>query len=263
MQAAVEPNECIAFGCGAGMALELHKRFGGVVARTDCPLGWRPKHRQCCSRASARISAERTSETRHHQLVEAAGSSGVSVVQAASRKMFERVAHLKTAVFSPELDERGRERERELVASHLLRLMQRMHNSREQVIYVASGTGSPQNVVGCAQYRELLAPVDGVYGKVWYISSIAVLPSARRQGIARHLIARIIFEAQCTRTDALVLFVEPTNFAALRLYESVGFSPLVRNTVDAVGVAAQKLLEHDPMLAEEQCFFLSINKQGR
>ena len=63
----------------------------------------------------------------------------------------------------------------------------------------------------------LLAPGEG------QILNLAVLPQARRRGIAKGLVARLIAEAQARGLESLSLEVRVSNAPAIRLYESFGF----------------------------------------
>ena len=63
----------------------------------------------------------------------------------------------------------------------------------------------------------LLAPDEG------QILNLAVLPEARRQGVANALVARLIREAETRGLAALSLEVRVSNSPAVRLYESFGF----------------------------------------
>ncbi len=63
----------------------------------------------------------------------------------------------------------------------------------------------------------LLAPGEG------QILNLAVLPEARRQGLARALVARLIEEAERKNLAALSLEVRVSNAPAIRLYQSFGF----------------------------------------
>ena len=63
----------------------------------------------------------------------------------------------------------------------------------------------------------LLAPDEG------QILNLAVLPEARRQGVAKALVARLIREAETRGLAALSLEVRVSNSPAVRLYESFGF----------------------------------------
>ena len=64
----------------------------------------------------------------------------------------------------------------------------------------------------------LLAPDEG------QILNLAVLPEARRNGIAKALVARLLEEATARELASLSLEVRVSNAPAIRLYESCGFS---------------------------------------
>lgn len=55
------------------------------------------------------------------------------------------------------------------------------------------------------------------------IVAVAVLPPARKQGLARALIAHMRSDLSAHRISTLRLFVHPENHAARRLYEGLGF----------------------------------------
>jgi ribosomal-protein-alanine N-acetyltransferase len=58
------------------------------------------------------------------------------------------------------------------------------------------------------------------------VLTVGVVPVARRQGIARQLLAVLIAEARARSASELFLEVRADNLAARNLYESEGFSPL-------------------------------------
>lgn len=56
------------------------------------------------------------------------------------------------------------------------------------------------------------------------IITLAVLPSHRRQGIARELLKKTIENCRAAGASELFLDVEDGNLAAMQLYETHGFS---------------------------------------
>ena len=60
------------------------------------------------------------------------------------------------------------------------------------------------------------------------IANLAVVPAARRRGVARALLDSIIAEAREARIARLFLEVRESNLAARALYASRGFTPLAR-----------------------------------
>ena len=60
------------------------------------------------------------------------------------------------------------------------------------------------------------------------IANLAVVPTARRRGVARALLEAIISEARESRVARLFLEVRDSNVAARALYASMGFRPIAR-----------------------------------
>ena len=58
---------------------------------------------------------------------------------------------------------------------------------------------------------------------IWYVTEVAVSPSARRRRIASQLLEAIDVLAQQSRIETLYLHVDVENCAALRLYEKAGY----------------------------------------
>jgi len=58
--------------------------------------------------------------------------------------------------------------------------------------------------------------------------TLAVLPSARRQGAGHRLVQGFLAEAQARKAQIAFLEVAASNHAALRLYERCGFAPVGR-----------------------------------
>lgn len=66
-------------------------------------------------------------------------------------------------------------------------------------------------------------------GLALWVEELYVLPTARRAGVARALLARVCEEARERGIGAIELEVVPTQAAALALYRSLGFDPVHRN----------------------------------
>jgi ribosomal-protein-alanine N-acetyltransferase len=74
-----------------------------------------------------------------------------------------------------------------------------------------------------AGYAGLLAPKGSRDGEV---QTIAVAPSARRQGLGRTLMVRLIAEADARRARQVFLEVRADNPGARALYDSLGFEEI-------------------------------------
>lgn len=85
------------------------------------------------------------------------------------------------------------------------------------IFLVAEQDGNAVGYVGCQTVLD-----EG------YITNVAVLPAARRQGVARGLIAAL---GQCAKTQGLrfvTLEVRESNAPAIALYAGAGFVPVGR-----------------------------------
>jgi ribosomal-protein-alanine N-acetyltransferase len=69
-------------------------------------------------------------------------------------------------------------------------------------------------------YCGVFLPAPGVEADVL---TVGVLPSHRRQGIAREFMRQIEEWAQARQATAMMLEVEITNESAIKLYESLGY----------------------------------------
>jgi [ribosomal protein S18]-alanine N-acetyltransferase len=78
---------------------------------------------------------------------------------------------------------------------------------------------------GRAKLGFLLALVAGGEAE---IVTLCVAPDARRRGVARDLLADLESLARAAQSSRLVLEVAADNHAALRFYESRGFTPIGR-----------------------------------
>ena len=87
-----------------------------------------------------------------------------------------------------------------------------------------------------ARFRVARAPDGGLigYAIAWFvldegeIANLAVVPTARRRGVARALLEAIIAEAREAGIARLFLEVRESNAAARALYASRGFKPVAR-----------------------------------
>jgi ribosomal-protein-alanine N-acetyltransferase len=85
---------------------------------------------------------------------------------------------------------------------------------------VAYAPAHPKILVG---YAGLLAP-DG--GEEADVQTIAVAPSARRQGLGREFMVRLIAEAVARQATEVFLEVRADNPTARALYDSLGFDQI-------------------------------------
>ncbi len=85
--------------------------------------------------------------------------------------------------------------------------------SGDAVAFAATEGGRVLGYIGM-----LLAPGEG------QILNLAVLPEARRNGIAKALVARLLEEATARELGSLSLEARVSNAPAIRLYESCGFA---------------------------------------
>jgi ribosomal-protein-alanine N-acetyltransferase len=87
-----------------------------------------------------------------------------------------------------------------------------------------------------ARFRVARSAEGNVVGYLiaWFIvdegeiANLAVVPTARRRGVARALLDAIIAEARDSRIARLFLEVRESNAAARALYASTGFMPIAR-----------------------------------
>ena len=87
-----------------------------------------------------------------------------------------------------------------------------------------------------ARFRVARGADGGLMGYViaWFvldegeIANLAVVPTARRRGVARALLEAIIAEARESRIAQLFLEVRESNAAARALYTARGFKPVAR-----------------------------------
>lgn len=87
-----------------------------------------------------------------------------------------------------------------------------------------------------SRFRVARGPDGEVIGYLiaWFvvdegeIANLAIVPRARRHGVARALLEEIIAEAREARLSRLFLEVRESNAAARALYASRGFQPIAR-----------------------------------
>ncbi|HEY7407438.1 MAG TPA: ribosomal protein S18-alanine N-acetyltransferase [Gemmatimonadaceae bacterium] len=87
-----------------------------------------------------------------------------------------------------------------------------------------------------SRFRVARSPDGALLGYIvaWFvldegeIANLAVVPAARRTGVARALLDTIIAEARASRIARVFLEVRESNLAARALYASRGFTPLAR-----------------------------------
>lgn len=87
-----------------------------------------------------------------------------------------------------------------------------------------------------ARFRVARSPDGSVVGYLiaWFvfdeaeIANVAVVPTARRRGIARALLEAILAEARTSHVARVFLEVRESNSAARGLYGSMGFMPIAR-----------------------------------
>jgi mycothiol synthase len=65
----------------------------------------------------------------------------------------------------------------------------------------------------------------------WDLSYMGIVPEARRQGFAREMLLRALFEARAADVVNVILSVDKRNQPAWNLYRSVGFEPFDRREV--------------------------------
>lgn len=87
--------------------------------------------------------------------------------------------------------------------------------SRYRVVVCADPSPAIPDVIAQAGWM--------LFGDEAHVLTIAVRPEWRGQGIGRWLLLHLLAEARQEGCDSVVLEVRPSNEAALRLYESLGF----------------------------------------
>ena len=86
----------------------------------------------------------------------------------------------------------------------------------ERIVLIAVEESDDKTVLGFLIAR-------GLPGE-WEIENVVVDASRRRQGIARSLIQKLKLPADLAGVSSIILEVRESNLAAVRLYESIGFT---------------------------------------
>lgn len=81
------------------------------------------------------------------------------------------------------------------------------------------------------EFGGTLLGMNRTPGKVLYITEVAVLPEARRCGVARQLLSGLDKLAQRHEIESLYLHVDVTNTAAINLYLQCGYRLVERNPI--------------------------------
>ena len=99
--------------------------------------------------------------------------------------------------------------------------------------YFIVALGSDKQIVGYAGVMVVASGVDAD------VLTVAVLPEARRQGIARHFMESLEKWAQMRVSPSMMLEVGVDNTSAIALYESLGYSIInTRNNYYGPGLEA-------------------------
>ena len=91
-------------------------------------------------------------------------------------------------------------------------------------LLIAERDGKP---VGVLLANQIVSVEKG--GETLWIEELYVTPEARRTGVARAILARVLEEARRRRLRALDLEVVRTQTAAFALYRAAGFSAVERD----------------------------------
>ncbi len=144
-----------------------------------------------------------------------------------SRHM-RQVADLVATVFADELDARGRGalREMQLVG----RLSPMLGDALSMALFNEFISGHVWIEGGRVVGNVTLQAIDQA-GSRWRISNVAVLPSHRRQGIARALMLASLREVAQRQGSWTVLQVRSDNDSAHALYVALGFEDVARDAV--------------------------------
>lgn len=91
-------------------------------------------------------------------------------------------------------------------------------------VIVAESAGT---AVGCVTYRTRRSPAHAFCHarSVVFVDELVVLPSARRTGVARQLMAEVEAEARRQGIDRVELDVRAFNRDALEFYAACGYTP--------------------------------------
>ena len=140
------------------------------------------------------------------------------------RKDLRPLADLIELAFSATMDDAGRSAIREMrYLSHMgiaLRLITRLSPLAEGIslgfVYVSGG-----ELVGNVSIYPANFPRE--LGETWLLANVAVHPKARGRGIAHQLVAASVAALQRRGAARVILQVDASNEAALKLYEAQGF----------------------------------------
>ena len=75
------------------------------------------------------------------------------------------------------------------------------------------------------------------------ILNLSVVPDARREGLGRALLRRLVEDARRFHADQIFLEVRTSNVAAIGLYQSEGFAPVARRADYYPGITADAARE--------------------
>lgn len=100
-------------------------------------------------------------------------------------------------------------------------LSERLENGDSAIFLAVEGTGSRETGIGFLQLYPIFS--SALMKASWLLNDLFVLPSARRQGVAKALLDRARQLALETRSCELVLQTGITNTAGQALYESLGY----------------------------------------
>lgn len=104
-------------------------------------------------------------------------------------------------------------------------LTERLSNGDSVIFLALDGSGSRETGIGFLQLYPLFSSTQ--MRPAWLLNDLFVVPSARRQGIARALVERAHHLALETRACQLILQTGSENTAGQALCESLGY---VRDT---------------------------------
>ncbi len=94
--------------------------------------------------------------------------------------------------------------------------------SPDEVIFLAERHGRAVGILRCTQVAGIPLVFPALHG---YISSVYVLPEARRQGVLRRLFAEALAWCRARGLDEIRLHNAVENEAANEAWESFGFEP--------------------------------------
>ncbi|MFL5311801.1 MAG: GNAT family N-acetyltransferase [Myxococcales bacterium] len=90
-------------------------------------------------------------------------------------------------------------------------------------LWLAERDGTP---LGIFLANQIVSVERG--GLALWVEELYVIPTARRTGVARELLARVCDEARRRGVRSIELEVVPAQAAAFALYRSLGFTPMDR-----------------------------------